>query len=93
MIRSLPFLLQNAVSVYIRLGFAHKKGVEMDDSKLHHSWIEKVNSLTSKRLLLYSHYFTMTDPHCVGSENIHTSPLPQKGLEIPGGWGGGDRKG
>ena len=43
--------LQNAVSVYIRVGFAHKKGAEMDDSKLHHSWIEKVNSLTSKRLL------------------------------------------
>lgn len=53
--RLLTFFLQNAVSVYIRLGFAHKKGVEMDDSKLHHSWIEKVNSLANKRLLLYSH--------------------------------------
>lgn len=43
------FVFQNAVSVYIRLGFAHKKGEEMDEMKLHHSWTEKVNSLAMKR--------------------------------------------
>ncbi|XP_068680843.1 protein FAM91A1-like [Montipora foliosa] len=42
-------LVKNAVSVYIRLGFAHKKGVEIDESKLHKSWTEKVNNLTIKR--------------------------------------------
>ena len=51
LITSLSFciIIQNAVSVYIRLGFAHKKGVEIDETKLHHSWTEKVNSLTMKR--------------------------------------------
>ncbi|XP_078360710.1 protein FAM91A1-like [Oculina patagonica] len=42
-------LVKNAVSVYIRLGFAHKKGEEMDETKLHHSWTEKVNSVAMKR--------------------------------------------
>ncbi|KAJ7375069.1 hypothetical protein OS493_001801 [Desmophyllum pertusum] len=42
-------LVKNAVSLYIRLGFAHKKGEEMDEAKLHHSWTEKVNSLALKR--------------------------------------------
>lgn len=51
LLTSLSFciIIQNAVSVYIRLGFAHKKGVEIDETKLHHSWTEKVNSLTMKR--------------------------------------------
>ena len=51
LIISLSFciIIQNAVSVYIRLGFAHKKGVEIDETKLHHSWTEKVNSLAMKR--------------------------------------------
>lgn len=42
-------LVKNAVSVYIRLGFAHKKGAEIDESKLHSSWTSKINSLTTKR--------------------------------------------
>ena len=51
LLTSLSFCIitQNAVSVYIRLGFAHKKGVEIDETKLHHSWTEKVNSLAMKR--------------------------------------------
>ena len=51
LLTSLSFciIVQNAVSVYIRLGFAHKKGVEIDETKLHHSWTEKVNSLAMKR--------------------------------------------
>ena len=43
------FVFQNAVSVYIRLGFAHKKGEEMNEMKLHHSWTEKVSSSAIKR--------------------------------------------
>ncbi|CAH3193292.1 unnamed protein product [Porites evermanni] len=42
-------LVKNAVSVYIRLGFAHKKGAEIDESKLHSSWTSKINSLTTRR--------------------------------------------
>lgn len=42
-------LVKNAVSVYIRVGFAHKKGEEIDEMKLHHSWTEKVNSVAMKR--------------------------------------------
>ncbi|KAK2553702.1 Protein FAM91A1 [Acropora cervicornis] len=60
-------LVKNAVSVYIRLGFAHKKGVEIDESQLHHSWTEKMISLAIRG--------------CSSKENLLTLDLinpPQK---------------
>ncbi|KAK3746262.1 hypothetical protein QZH41_016510 [Actinostola sp. cb2023] len=43
-------LVKNAVSVYCRLGFAHRKNGELDDSRIHDSWSERIqNSFANKR--------------------------------------------
>ncbi|RMX37295.1 hypothetical protein pdam_00008922 [Pocillopora damicornis] len=68
-------LVKNAVSVYIRLGFAHKKGVEIDETKLHHSWTEKVNSLTMKRCSSKDNLLTLDLSNLPDKANSMTTSL------------------
>lgn len=68
-------LVKNAVSVYIRLGFAHKKGVEIDETKLHHSWTEKVNSLAMKRCSSKDNLLTLDLSNLPDKANSMTTSL------------------
>lgn len=43
------YFFQNAVSVYCRLGFARRKNGDLDESKIHSSWTEKLQNSLSKR--------------------------------------------
>lgn len=81
-------LVKNAVSVYIRLGFAHKKGVEIDESRLHHSWSQRVNSLASKRYSSRENLLTLDlsnlpdKPNSVISSDSASSDVPETNGEL-----------
>ena len=63
--------MQNAVSVFIRLGFAYKKSQEGESPRYHGSWTELVTCATPDVLPL-----VVADTPTVADSNLLKSPSP-----------------
>ncbi|KAK3600385.1 hypothetical protein CHS0354_016001 [Potamilus streckersoni] len=70
-------LVKNAVSMYCRLGFAKKKGVEVTDEELHPSWrtVKPVSKKPSQDQLLLGWRDDLLDVGSISSQSVDLTSL------------------